>query len=675
MRPALLLVDLQADFLSAPGLEPPAGEIVRAAARLLEAARSDGVPVIHAVTSVAPDGDDRMPHWKAQGTWRCVRGTPGHAPPPELAPRGGETVVAKAYFSAFASRDLDHAIAAVRADALILAGVHLHGCVRATALDAYERGLDVWIAEDAVGSDDPLHAAVTRRYLEGRAVRFAPGPSIRERWRERAAPIRTEAPRFPAAVIDGRAVDRDGAPTVAHASPRCVSETLFTVGVAGAREAALASAAAKRGGARWRRIPAEERRRILEAFAARLEVEAGELARELAADLGKPVVLAEAEVRRAAALVRRAAALVRRAAALPAPAEEPRGHESAARRVPLGVVAAITPWNNPLAIPWGKLAPALALGNAVVWKPSPPATRAALRSLALAAEAGLPDGPVQLLAGDARAAAALMADPGIDAVTLTGSSAAGWAAQEACGRRRIPLQAELGGNNAAIVWAGADLSAAAPAIARGAFSFAGQRCTANRRVVADARIFDELVARLTSAAGAIVWGDPLDPATDVGPLISAEARDRVRAIVDAAVSSAEEVRVPQGAEAVETLGEGAYFPPTLIVAPPHEHAIVQEETFGPVLVVERAGSFEHALDLANGVRQGLAAALFSGPGPWRDAFRESARAGILKWNASTADADADAPFGGWKDSGLGPPERGTGDVEFYTRPQALYGGI
>ena len=94
-----------------------------------------------------------------------------------------------------------------------------------------------------------------------------------------------------------------------------------------------------------------------------------------------------------------------------------------------------------------------------------------------------------------------------------------------------------------------------------------------------------------------------------------------------------------------------------------------------MLVVERAGSFEHALDLANGVRQGLAAALFAGPGPWRDAFRESARAGILKWNASTADADEVAPFGGWKDSGLGPSERGEGDVEFYTRAQALYGGL
>ena len=668
MRPALLLVDLQSDFLSAPGLEPSAGDLVRGAARLLAAARSDGVPVIHAMTSVAPDGSDRMPHWKTLGVWRCVRGTPGHAPPPELAPRGGETVVAKTYFSAFASRDLDHALAALRADTLVLAGVHLHGCVRATALDAYERGIEVWIAEDAVGSDDPLHAAVTRRYLEGRAARFAPASAIRERWAPRGAPIGPSVPRFPAAVVDGKAVERDGAETFAHVSPCCLSETLFIAGIAGAREAALASAAAKRGAGHWRRIPEGERRRILERFAERLDAEAAALGRDLAIDVGKPVAQAQAEVRRAAALVRLAAAL-------PESSRQPCGADSAARRVPLGVVAAITPWNNPVAIPWGKIAPALALGNAVVWKPSPPATRAALRSLALAAEAGLPDGPVQLLAGDARTAAALMADPGIDGVTLTGSSAAGWAAQEACGRRRIPLQAELGGNNAAIVWTGADLSVAASAIARGAFAHAGQRCTANRRVVVDASVFAEFLERLTAAAASLVWGDPRNAATDVGPLISGAALDRVRAAVEAAAASAEEVRVPGGASVPAALAEGAAFAPTLIVGPPHEHEIVQQETFGPVLIVERAGNFEHALDLVNGVRQGLAAALFAGPGPWRDAFRDSVRAGILKWNASTADADVDAPFGGWKDSGLGPPERGSGDVEFYTRPQALYGGM
>ena len=128
-----------------------------------------------------PRGDDRMPHWKARGRWMCVRGTPGQASPSEVSPRAGETVVEKTFFSAFAGPGLDRVLGSVGADTVFVAGVHLHGCVRATILDAYQRGLEVWVAEDAVGSDDPLHAAVTRRYLEGRAARFAPAEELLRR--------------------------------------------------------------------------------------------------------------------------------------------------------------------------------------------------------------------------------------------------------------------------------------------------------------------------------------------------------------------------------------------------------------------------------------------------------------------------------------------------------------
>ncbi len=173
MKPLLLLVDLQKDFLGAAGLEPAAAEVVAKAARLLAGARASGVPVVHAMTSVDAAADDRMPHWKAADRWKCVPGTPGHAAPPELAPEAGEPVVAKRFFSAFDAPELGPVLAGSGADTLIVAGVHLHGCVRATVLDAYARGFAVVVAEDAVGSDDPLHAAVTRRYLDGRAARFA----------------------------------------------------------------------------------------------------------------------------------------------------------------------------------------------------------------------------------------------------------------------------------------------------------------------------------------------------------------------------------------------------------------------------------------------------------------------------------------------------------------------
>ena len=247
---------------------------------------------------------------------------------------------------------------------------------------------------------------------------------------------------------------------------------------------------------------------------------------------------------------------------------------------------------------------------------------------------------------------------------------AGWAAQEICARRRIPLQAELGGNNAALVWTGADLERAAGQVARGAFVFAGQRCTANRRAVVSDALFDEFLEKVAAAVADLRWGDPFDPDTEVGPMVSEEARDRVAAAVADASAQGARLLTPHGRPPPTA---GAWHPPTLVVEAPPESAIVQEETFGPVLVLQRARSFEEALELANGVRQGLVAALFSGPGPWRERFDGAARAGILKWDAATADADASAPFGGWKSSGVGPPEHGPGDVEFYSRLQAVYG--
>jgi len=284
---------------------------------------------------------------------------------------------------------------------------------------------------------------------------------------------------------------------------------------------------------------------------------------------------------------------------------------------------------------------------------------------------------VSLVCGDHRAAEAVMADPRIGGISLSGSSAAGWSAQEIAARRRVPLQAELGGNNASIVWDGADVARAAALVARGAFEFAGQRCTANRRAVVRDSLFAEFVEAVRSATAALRWGDPLDTATDVGPMLSVAARDAVREALASAASVAEQVLVPHagGASAHPLDSRGAYQAPTIVVAPPASAPIVQEETFGPVLVLQRAARFEEALDLANGVRQGLVAALFSGEGPWRRRFLERAEAGILKGGASTADADVEAPFGGWKYSGVGPPERGSGDLEFYTRAQALHGDL
>jgi nicotinamidase-related amidase len=180
MRPALLLVDLQRDFLSAPGLSPRPAVLLAAAERLLGGMRARQAPVLHCWTTVRDDSE-RMPHWKRAGKRACVEGTDGHATPEALRPLPAEPVLHKRFFDPFAAPGLETALGDAEADTLIVAGIYLHACVRAAALGGYERGLEVWVAADAVGSDEPVHAEQTRRWLDGRVATFLDVESILER--------------------------------------------------------------------------------------------------------------------------------------------------------------------------------------------------------------------------------------------------------------------------------------------------------------------------------------------------------------------------------------------------------------------------------------------------------------------------------------------------------------
>lgn len=623
----LLLVDLQNDFLATPGLDPAAGELVRRTATLLEGSRQAGVGVMHARTTIPADGGGGMPHWRASGRRDCVAGTHGHAFASGLEPAAAEPVFDKTFFSAFSNPDLAAALAECGVEELILAGVHLHGCIRATATDAYALGYRVTIAADATGSYDGLHAAISRRWLEARAVSF-----------ESVGSLLAEA---------------TGTSGTVGPAPGSATDPLATVGRA---------AAAGRG---WRRTPADQRAELLGRVAELLGQRIDPLATLIAAEIGKPIHYGRLEARRSADLFAAAARLP-----LPPPIED---DEAVARRVPVGVAAQITPWNNPLAVPAGKLAPALRLGCAVAWKPSPLAPEVAAALLEILARAGLPDDVVAIVEGGADVAEALISAPQIGAVSLTGSSAAGYAAQAICAARRIPLQAELGGNNAAIVWRDADLAAAAAAIAEGGLGCAGQRCTANRRVIVDAACFEPFVEQLEAAVAALELGRPDDPAVRIGPLVTAAARARVAAALERAGGAAE-IRRPGSKRERPRDDADRYLEPALVIAPDPNSEIVQRELFGPVIVVQPADGFDEAMRLLNGVGEGLAAALFSSGDARRERFLDEAEAGVLKLNRSTVDAGVESPFGGWGSSGVGPPEHGQSDLELYTRWQAIYPG-
>ena len=673
MKTALLLIDLQNDFLSAQNLEPAAGIVVENAHRVLDCARKASIPIVHIWTTVNAKNqlsDTRMPHWKNAEKWSCVEGTKGQQTPRMLAPIGAEAIVHKQFFSGFESGALNEILQARHIDTVILAGVHTHGCIRATALDAYARGFRVLVARDGIGSDDALHAAITLRYLDARSMTFLSTPalfSLLQNGQDSVQALSVQAPQLNAALIGGDVVDGRGLEKYLHLSPRDGSQ-MWGAPLCNSSIVACATQSAQLAQRQWRVSSISERVVLLKRFAFILQGETENLARQMALEIGKPVLQGRSEIARAVALIETVVSYENEAL------ERRCTPDSIARFRSLGTVAVVTPWNNPVAIPVGKIAPALFYGNGVVWKPSPPASAIAFKVLNLLRRAGCPNGLVNLLCGDHATASLLMQNENIDAVTFTGAVASGYAAQEICARRHIPLQAELGGNNAAIVWRDCDLKSAARKIAEAAFGFAGQRCTANRRVVVETSVYDAFLQHLETATRALVWGEPCNEGTQIGPLISRHAQRQSSTRIERARLVASKIVTPHENQAnrEQLVERGTYFPPTIVCCDDASAEIVQEESFAPILVVQRATDFEHAISLCNGVRQGLAAALFSENAQLQQRFLEEAQAGILKIGNATADANAQAPFGGWKSSGIGAPEHGFSNREFWTRVQTVY---
>jgi acyl-CoA reductase-like NAD-dependent aldehyde dehydrogenase/nicotinamidase-related amidase len=642
MKPALLLVDLQGDFLNQPELQPPRTNLIQGAARLLEIGRQNQWPIFHVMTTVH-DEKDCLPHWRLAERIICRAGTSGHAAPGPLQPVNGELVLHKRGFNVFRTEQLERALNESACKTVVLAGVHLHTCVRLAAMECIERGYNVVIAEDATGSNDPVHAAAVRRWLADRCVRFENTTRILDSFRES---------------MPGRRI---------HHSPRSVSET-FEVPIMASAEIDDAVDRAQSFLKQWQRVSVIDRLSKLDVLAGKLEKGAKEFAEAMAIQIGKPFSQGLEEIRRAAANIRDVA---RRCAAQSTVKVERAGR---IRYLPHGVVAIIAPWNNPVAIPLGKIAPALAYGNAAVWKPAPAATQIAKLVSDLMRDSDFPSDAAQFVTGNHSTAQLLASHKNVDAVTFTGSTRSGYALQELCGRLMRPLQAELGGNNAAIVWDDADLAHAANEIARGAFAFAGQRCTANRRVIVSDAIFEAFLSHLKVAAARMIWDDPLKPETEIGPVIDAAKREEIDALAAFAEHAGfSTIRPHPENNGPMLMRSGYYVAPVIVCCDQADHPLIQEESMGPLLVVQRARTFDQAFALCNGVRHGLLAALFTSRADLQQKFQDEARAGMLKLNTSTAGVDVTLPFGGWKASGIGPPEHGESDPLFYLRPQAVYG--
>lgn len=641
MRAALLLVDLQQDYLNRAGLQPEAGQLVANVARLLQLCRDAAVPVLHAQTRVHADGSDRMPHWQRDRRWACVAGTPGALPPHQLAPLPGEPVFTKLFFNPFDNPELGAALAAREVDTLIIAGLYTHACVRAAVLDAYRLGYQVWLARDAVASTEPEHARLTLDYLEGRAAHCISSQEIAVRLA------------LPTALVPLQ--------TWPHRNPCDWDEILAEVPLMQARDVTQAVLRVQSRQPEWERSGILARAAKLHCWLEAMLVSKERWLELLVREVGKPVTNARAEFDYAIALLRHT---------LTNAGEEAEGGDGfQVRHRALGVVGLITPWNNPLAIPVGKLAPALLHGNAAVWKPAMQTTQLSGLLLETLAQAGLAN-VVALLSGDAGTGRLLTVQAEIAAISFTGSIAAGRSVAALCAAHGQALQAELGGNNAVIVLDCADVESVARQLAPALFSFAGQRCTAPRRLIVQASVMGRFEQALVRATAALKLGMPADAETQVGPLISREQQMRMEELTEAARTAGARVlcggRIPHG------YAHGCWFEPTLVADVAADSALAQEESFGPVALLLAARDVDHALALNNAVPHGLVTTVFSDDETVLRRVTEAAQSGIVAVNQCPLEIDPAAPFGGWKASGMGPPEHGRWDRAFYTRPQALY---
>lgn len=336
--------------------------------------------------------------------------------------------------------------------------------------------------------------------------------------------------------------------------------------------------------------------------------------------------------------------------------------------VPVGVVAAITPWNFPIAIPAWKIAPALAFGNAVVWKPSEISSATADALMAIIAESGLSAGSVNMLLGTGGAGKAVVEADGIDAISFTGSVATGERIRRAAAARAVPVQLEMGGVNGLIVLADADLDNAVDCAINGAFFAAGQRCTATSRIIVEDAIADRFVAAVRARVETLRIGDPRDPATQIGPL----AAPRQKELIACQVAGVEATGLRPLFGGSASVMEHCFYAPTLFDHVACDSTLGQDEIFGPVAGVFRMDGFESAIRVLNANRFGLSAGICTGSLLHAEEFKRRARAGMLMVNLPTAGVDYHAPFGGTAASSYGPKVQGRAARTFYTKIKTSY---
>ncbi|MGP4057978.1 aldehyde dehydrogenase family protein [Mycobacterium sp. 4D054] len=416
----------------------------------------------------------------------------------------------------------------------------------------------------------------------------------------------------------------------------------------------------------WQATPAPVRGDLIREWMALIASHAEELASLMTREMGKPLAESRGELGRARMEAEFAAAEGTRLSGATIPSRTP-GQLIYTELEPLGVVAAITPWNFPAVAPLRKLAPALVTGNTVVLKPALETSLTALALADLAREAGIPAGVLNVVCGNgATVGDALVNDRRVDAVSFTGSTAVGRSVNLAVAARLGQVQLELGGKNAAFVESADDLDAVIGHITSAAVQAAGQRCTSISRVIVADAIADRFVEAVSTVWDGLVVGDPTDPATQVGPLVSRNQYERVSGYVDLGLSDGA-VRT----SAVRPVPDGLYYAPTVLDQVTPQMRVAREEIFGPVLTVTRVSDVDEAIHVVNDTDFGLAAVVFTRDMSVAMRFAREARAGMVHVNHGTI-SQPHVPFGGVKQSGVGAFSIGYTSAAAFTQTKTVY---
>ena len=468
-------------------------------------------------------------------------------------------------------------------------------------------------------------------------------------------------------LIDGAWVEGEAAPNI---NPSNTNEVVGTYARATRADSQAAIAAAKRTFPTWSRTSPLERHAVLRKAADEILARKDELGRLLSREEGKSLAEAVGETIRAAQVFDYFAGETLRLAGETLPSVR-RGVVVDVTREPVGVIAIITPWNFPIAIPAWKIAPALCYGNTVVFKPADLTPGCAWELVDILHRAGLPKGVLNLVMGRGSVVGQTMLDsPDVDAISFTGSVETGRRVAASCVEHGRKFQLEMGGKNPLVVLDDADLNVAVDCAVNGAYFLTGQRCTASSRLIVTEGIHDRFVSAVTEKLRSLVVDDALKPGTQIGPVVDENQLSQDEKYI--AIGREEGAKLVCGGERLNRETPGFFLQPALFTEATNNLRISREEIFGPVAAVIRVKNYEEALETANDTAFGLSSGICTASLKHATHYKRNADAGMIFVNLPTGGVDFHVPFGGRKASSFGPREQGRYAAEFYTTVKTAY---